>query len=171
MTEPTGDTTDWKSDLGFLAAVVGGTYLLLAGVGYLAGVRVTEIAGTLETISFFAAAFALLALALNLHWGYTGLFNIGVAGFMAIGVYTMAILTAPPDPIQPPAGFGLPLIVGVIGGTVVAGLVGAVIALPALRVRADYFAIITLGFSEIVRLSLLSDSLRQIEIGDRTFGT
>ncbi|AUX08884.1 branched-chain amino acid transport system permease protein [Halalkaliarchaeum desulfuricum] len=159
----------WKSDLKLVVGLVFATYLAFGLLGILTGVSVNETAGFLQTVTFFAAVFALLTLALNLHWGYTGLFNIGIAGFMAVGVYTMAILTASPD--GTPAGFGLPIPIGVIGGTIAAGLVGAVIALPALRVRADYFAIITLGFSEIVRLTITSGSLRRIEVGERIYGT
>ena len=159
----------WKADLVVLLGGVGLTYLAFTVVGLLFGVSTNEIAGFLQTVTFFAAVFALLTLALNLHWGYTGLFNIGIAGFMAVGVYTMAVLTA--DPAGSPAGFGLPIPIGVAGGVLAAAAVGAVIALPALRVRADYFAIVTLGFSEIVRLSITSGSLRQIEVGETVYGT
>ncbi len=168
---PTPDETAirWQSDVKFIAKLVAVTYVGFAILGLVTGVSTNEIAGFLATVTFYAAVFALLALALNLHWGYTGLFNIGVVGFMAIGVYTFAILTASPE--ASPAGLGLPMVVGVIGGTLAAALAGAVIALPALRVRADYFAIITLGFSEIVRLSITSGSLRQVEVNDRVYGT
>lgn len=159
----------WKSDLVVLLGGVALTYLLFSVLGLAAGISTNEIAGFLQTVTFFAAVFALLTLALNLHWGYTGLFNIGVAGFMAVGVYTMAILTA--DPAGSPAGFGLPIPIGVAGGMLASAAVGAVIALPALRVRADYFAIVTLGFSEIVRLSITSGTLRQIEVGETVYGT
>lgn len=159
----------WKADLVVLLGAVGLTYLVFGVVGLLSGVSANEITGFLYTVTFFGAVFALLTLALNLHWGYTGLFNIGIAGFMAVGVYTMAVLTA--DPAGSPAGFGLPIPIGVAGGVLAAAAVGAVIALPALRVRADYFAIVTLGFSEIVRLSITSGSLRQIEVGDTVYGT
>ena len=159
----------WKADLVVLLGGIGLTYLVFGVVGLLSGVSTNEITGFLYTVTFFGAVFALLTLALNLHWGYTGLFNIGIAGFMAVGVYTMAVLTA--DPAGSPAGFGLPIPIGVAGGVLAAAAVGAVIALPALRVRADYFAIVTLGFSEIVRLSITSGSLRQIEVGDTVYGT
>ena len=109
-------------------------------------------------LTFLFAAYAMLALALNLHWGYTGLFNIGVAGFMAVGVYTMALLSTPADAISG-QGLGLPLPIGVLGGMIAAALVGLVAAVPALRVRADYFAIVTLGLSEIIRLTLNSRTL------------
>jgi branched-chain amino acid transport system permease protein len=116
----------------------------------------SAIANRLRFVTFLAAAYVLVTLALNLHWGYTGLFNIGVAGFMAVGVYTMAVVTRPVDPLTGPPGFGLPLWVGIPAGMLVAALVGLVAALPALRLRADYFAIVTLGISEIIRLTLQS---------------
>jgi len=169
MTETETITQRWQADLWYLAKLVGGTVTLFALAGLLAGVSTNVIAGFLVRMVFYAAIFGLLTLALNLHWGYTGMFNIGVAGFMAVGMYVMAFLTAAPD--ASPAGLGLPVVVGVLGGIIAAGAMGAIIALPALRVRADYFAIITLGFSEIVRLTLLSDLLQGIRIGDTVYGT
>ena len=164
--------SEWRRDLGLLAAFVGATYAGFFLIGSVAGLSTNLIVGRLLSITLVAAAFAVLTLGLNLHWGFTGMFNIGVAGFMAIGVYTMAILTAPADPVgSPVGGFGLPVWIGVIGGMVTAGAFGAVLSLPALRVRADYFAIITLGFSEIVRLTLLSGTFREISAGDQLYGT
>jgi branched-chain amino acid transport system permease protein len=163
------DRPQWQADLLLVGGVVLATYAFFAGIGLLFGVGVNAIVGQLQQITFFAAVYALTALALNLHWGYTGLFNIGVAGFMAVGAYTMAILTAAPD--GSPPGLGLPLVVGVVGGMIAASIVGFVAALPALRVRADYFAIVTLGLSEIIRQALLSRSLRSFEIGGYALGT
>ncbi|ARS88362.1 branched-chain amino acid ABC transporter permease [Natrarchaeobaculum aegyptiacum] len=168
LLEETG-LPQWANDLLLIAGFVLATYVFFGILGVLTGVSTNEIVGTLQSITFFGAVFALVALALNLHWGYTGLFNIGVAGFMAVGVYTMAILTASPD--ASPAGLGLPIWVGIIGGMVAAALVGLVAGLPALRVRADYFAIVTLGLAEIIRLALLSGSLRTVEIGGTEYGT
>ena len=137
-----------------------GIYAIFVGVLFISnpeGVSLKDaVANRLRFVTFLAAVYVLVTLALNLHWGYTGLFNIGVAGFMAVGVYTMAIITRPVDPLTGPPGLGLPLWVGVIGGMVLAALVGLVAALPALRLRADYFAIVTLAISEIIRLSLQS---------------
>ncbi len=158
----------WIRDVLLVGGIVLATYALFAVVGLAFGVGVNSIVGTFQQITFFAAVYALTALALNLHWGYTGLFNIGVAGFMAVGAYTMAMLTAAPD--GSPPGLGLPLIVGVVGGMIAAAVVGFVAALPALRVRADYFAIVTLGLSEIIRRALLSRSLRSFELGGYSVG-
>ncbi|WP_394742423.1 branched-chain amino acid ABC transporter permease [Natronococcus roseus] len=158
---------EWRSDLLLVAKVVLATYVGFFVVGVLSGAGVNATVGTIQSITFFGAIFALGALALNLHWGYTGMFNIGIAGFMAIGAYTLSIAVASPD--GSPAGFGLPIPVGIVLGTIAAGLAGLVLVIPTLRVRADYFAIVTLGFSEIVRLSVQSRSLR--EIGDTAYGT
>ena len=144
--------------LGTLALAVGGPPNLAAGfVG-----RVTVLIG----------AFALLTLALNLQWGYTGLFNIGVAGFMAVGAYTTAILTAPVDPGPTgTAGLGLPLWIGIPGGMLMAAIVGGLAALPALRLRADYLAIVTVALSEIIRLFVNWGGVSQLSVFGVEFGT
>jgi branched-chain amino acid transport system permease protein len=104
---------------------------------------------------------AIATLALNLQWGSTGLFNIGIGGFMAVGAYTAAILTTPLS--DPPTflpghlgGFHLPFIVGILAAMAVAGFLGLLIALPTLRLRADYLAIATIGLAEIIRLYILN---------------
>ena len=151
-----------------------GVYAIFVGVLFIntegASLK-NAIANRLRIVTFLAAVYVLLTLALNLHWGYTGLFNIGVAGFMAVGVYTMAIITRPVDPLVGPPGLGLPLWVGVIGGMTLAALVGLVAALPALRLRADYFAIVTLAISEIIRLSLQSTFINGVLIDLAGVGT
>ncbi len=107
----------------------------------------------------FASIFATMALGLNLQWGYTGLFNVGVAGFVAVGAYASALLTTPPD-AGPGAvrvvGLGLPIVVGWIGGTVAAGLVAAAVGFAALRLRHDYLAIATFGIAVVIQLVALN---------------
>jgi branched-chain amino acid transport system permease protein len=93
--------------------------------------------------------YARVVLALNLQWGYAGLFNIGIAGFMMIAVYAMAILTTQ---------IGLPYPVALIAAVAITALFGALVSLPALRLRADYLAIVTLAFAEIVRSILSSQA-------------
>ena len=138
-----------RNDAVIIVGVMAAIYVvyLMAGVLFL-GLPLNGIVNTLRRITFLSAVYAMLVLALNLHWGYTGLFNIGVAGFMAVGVYTMAMLSGPAD-----IALGLPLPVGIVGGVVAAALVGAIAALPALRLDADYLAIVTVALSEIIRLS------------------
>jgi branched-chain amino acid transport system permease protein len=96
----------------------------------------------------FAAIFAVIVLGLNLQWGFTGLFNVGVAGFVAVGAYTSAILTAPPYP-ESLGGFGLPVAVGWLGAMAASGVV-------ALRLRHDYLAIATFGIAVTLQLVALN---------------
>jgi branched-chain amino acid transport system permease protein len=95
--------------------------------------------------------YALLTLGLNLHWGYTGLMNVGIAGFVTVGAYTGAILTAPASPSHL-GGFELPLAVGLLGAAAAAGAVAWLIGLTTLRLRSDYLAIATIGIGEILRM-------------------
>ena len=70
-----------------------------------------------------ALTYAIVALGLNVQWGQTGLFNVGVAGFVAVGAYVSALLTTPDAPSRF-GGFGLPIAVGWLGGAAAAlGLV------------------------------------------------
>src|SRR4029078_7765939 len=86
----------------------------------------------------------LMCRGLNLQWGQTGLFNVGVAGFVAIGAYTSALLTTPDAPGRL-GGFDLPLVVGSAGAMVAAGVASLIIGAVTLRLRADYLAITTFG--------------------------
>ncbi|WP_129113354.1 branched-chain amino acid ABC transporter permease [Halegenticoccus tardaugens] len=159
-------------DAGLIVGVFLALYAGFTLLGLFLGLGVDGVASTLQRITFFAAVYALLALALNLQWGYAGLFNIGVAGFMAVGVYTMAMLTAPTDPAAGGIpGLGLPLPVGVVGGMVAAAVVGAIAALPALRLKADYLAIVTLALSEIIRIVYNSTTLRTFSVAGTELGT
>src|SRR3989442_70324 len=67
------------------------------GEGYLP-MALSGLLNVFVFTSIFASIYALLSLGLNLQWGYTGLFNVGVAGFYAIGAYTSALLTTPLSP-------------------------------------------------------------------------
>jgi branched-chain amino acid transport system permease protein len=161
-----------NNDAVLIVGVVLALYALFVVFGVLIGLDADGIVSTLQRLTFLAAVYALLALALNLQWGYTGLFNIGVAGFMAVGAYTMAMLTAPVDPgAGGVPGLGLPLWVGIVGGMVAAGLVGGLTALPALRLRADYLAIVTLALSEIIRLTYNSTTFQRFSVAGAELGT
>ncbi len=103
----------------------------------------------------FAGVFAVMALGLNLQWGFCGLFNVGVAGFVAVGAYASALLTGPPDP-ERFGGFGLPVVVGWLGAMAFSGLAALVVGLAALRLREDYLAITTFGIATVIQLVALN---------------
>jgi len=158
----------WDQDAVKLIALVAGIFAFYIIGGFLLGFGVRQQVNSLAQLTFLIGVFAMLALALNLHWGYTGLFNIGIIGFMAVGIYTTAVLSKSASMTQPAAGstggFGLPLWMGIIGGVIAAALFGGLVALPALRLRADYFAIVTVGISEIVRFTVLETSFQKVQL-------
>ncbi|AMG90776.2 branched-chain amino acid ABC transporter permease [Bordetella bronchiseptica] len=88
--------------------------------------------------------YMLLAGGLALQYGFTGLINFGHVGFYAIGAYTSALLS-----LQ-----GVPLVACILAATLVSGLSAYPLGVIALRLRGDYLAIVTLGFSESVRMIL-----------------
>ncbi len=92
----------------------------------------------------FAGIYMLLALGLNVVVGFAGLLDLGYAAFFAIGAYTTASLASSAH------GIHLPFWVLIFVGAAVAGLFGALLGAPTLRLRGDYLAIVTLGFGEIV---------------------
>src|ERR1700730_8177015 len=97
-----------------------------------------------------AGLYMLLALGLNLVIGYVGLLDLGFMAFYAIGAYTAAIL----------AIHKVPFVLCVLAAILASTLVRVVVGFPALRLRGDYLAIVTLGFGEVVRLIVTNwDSL------------
>lgn len=95
----------------------------------------------------FAGVYTIFALGLQLQYGYTGLLNFGHVGFMAIGAYTMAILSIEAS---------WPLWASAPVAIVVSMAFGLLVGLPTLRLRSDYLAITTIAFSEIIRLTILN---------------
>lgn len=93
-------------------------------------------------VGVVAGIYTILALGLQVQFGFAGLLNFGQVAFMAIGAYTMAILVVK-------EGWSTWLAAPL--GVVAAAVGGLVLGLPTLRLRADYFAIVTIAFSEIVR--------------------
>jgi branched-chain amino acid transport system permease protein len=102
----------------------------------------------LAAIATVALIYVLLSLGLTLHYGLTGLINFGHVGFFCIGAYAAAILSTKT---------GLPVAAGFVAAAALAGLAALPIGLVSLRLRDDYFAIVTLGFSETVRLVVTSE--------------
>jgi len=97
----------------------------------------------------------ILAMSLNLVNGYTGQFSLGHAGFMAIGAYVAAYLAMNWNFLPPELSILSYLLFVLVGG-LVAAFAGFLVGKPSLRLRGDYLAIVTLGFSEIIRVALLN---------------
>jgi len=113
------------------------------------------------TVAIVMAIWGLLALGLNLNWGDTGLLNFAHVAFFGAGAYTTAILTVPAGTgmlAERIVGFDLPIVVGIVAGTIVAGILGLLFALPSKILRTDYFAIVTLAFAEIFRLVVTNEA-------------
>ena len=89
-----------------------------------------------------AAVYALAAVGLNLHFGYTGLLNFGQVGFMLVGAYGTAV---------PVVAWGAPLWVGVLTGLACAVVLALILGIPTLRLRGDYLSIATIAAAEVLR--------------------
>jgi len=98
-------------------------------------------------ILIVALIYGIFAISLNLELGYTGLYNFGHVAFFGIGAYTSALLGLS----------GLPVSLSMALGMAAAGVAGALLAIPALRLTGDFFGIATLVFAEMVRLFFVNE--------------
>lgn len=98
---------------------------------------------TYVSLSAAAAAYALIAIGLNIHVGYTGLLNFGQAGFAAMGAYGMAI---------PIATYGWHWSAAIFMAIICSVALALLLGVPTLRLRTDYLAIVTIAAAEIIRL-------------------
>lgn len=98
-------------------------------------------------IGIITLIYVILSLGLTLQYGLTGLINFGHVGFFAIGAYASALLALK----------GVPLVFSFAAAAGLAALAAWPIGLVSLRLRDDYFAIVTLGFSEVVRIVITSE--------------
>jgi neutral amino acid transport system permease protein len=105
---------------------------------------VSSLLGYLAGFLTNASIYTLFVLGLNLQFGYAGLINFGHAAFLATGAYTVALL----------ALHGTPLAAAVAAGVGVSAACGFLLGIPALRLREDYLAIVTIGFAEVLRIFL-----------------
>ena len=130
-----------------------------------------DVNGVVTSLVAFAttvAVFAVFSIALNVQWGYTGIFNFGIAGFFMVGSYTAALFTLPPAE----GGFEsyilglgndldfipmldseewLPFLIATAAAAIVSGALAFVLSIPTLRLRQDYLAIATIGVAELLR--------------------
>ena len=143
-----------RDNLSTLAVIILAASAIRLAPGYLDGYQ-TQILN-------LVAINAILALSLNFIYGFSGMFSLGHAGFMAIGAYVSALCILTPaqkemlwilEPIFGPlAGIQTSFVVSVILGGLAAALFSFLIALPVMRLGGDYLGIATLGFAEIIRV-------------------
>ncbi|MET0901210.1 MAG: branched-chain amino acid ABC transporter permease, partial [Mycobacterium sp.] len=90
----------------------------------------------LATVATLALVYAMATQVLNLEAGWGGMWDLGVAGLIAVGAYSYVLLTSAPDAMVP--GLGLPILAGMIGAGIITAIVAALIGWPALRLRGEY---------------------------------
>ncbi|MET9080662.1 branched-chain amino acid ABC transporter permease [Streptomyces sp. NPDC004237] len=105
------------------------------------------------TIGVYILIFATVALGLNIVVGLAGLLDLGYVAFLGVGAYTAALVSGSPSS---PLHVEWPFWASALLGAVVAMIFGVVIGAPTLRLRGDYLAIVTLGFGEIFRITVLN---------------
>jgi branched-chain amino acid transport system permease protein len=105
------------------------------------------------TIGVYILIFATVALGLNIVVGLAGLLDLGYVAFLGVGAYTAAMVSGSPSS---PFDIHLPFWASALLGAVVAMIFGVIIGAPTLRLRGDYLAIVTLGFGEIFRITVLN---------------
>jgi len=103
--------------------------------------------GYLPTLLSLLAIATAVGLALNMQWGLGGLVNFGVAGFYAVGAYTAALLSLA----------GVPPLAAAFAAMVVTAILSGLVSFVSLRLAGDHFAIVTLGFAELVHLAMLNE--------------
>ncbi|MDG5777774.1 branched-chain amino acid ABC transporter permease [Haloarculaceae archaeon H-GB2-1] len=116
------------------------------------------VADVVISFMVFVSIYAILSYGMNLKYGHTGLLDFGHVGFYLIGAYTSVLFVLGPDDPGDFTAYVIGLgdvpfvgtwIVGIVAGTVLAGIVGGLVALPTIRLREDYLAITVLGISVI----------------------
>jgi branched-chain amino acid transport system permease protein len=132
--------------------------ITLALGAILAGLIYPNIGYYYQDIFLVAGINIVLAVSLNLVNGFTGQFSLGHAGFMAVGAYASASLMVFVLPSFGLSAFATQLFFAgaLVAGGLLASLCGYVVGLPSLRLKGDYLAIVTLGFGEIIRVTLLN---------------
>lgn len=117
---------------------------------HLLGKIILQMLAYIASILCIGGSYAIAALGLNLEWGFSGFFNIGVAAFFGVGAYTSAILAGPAWGGMI-GGFGMPFPIAIIGAAIIAGLLGYAFSF-ILRLEFGFFAIASIMISTIVIL-------------------
>jgi branched-chain amino acid transport system permease protein len=114
--------------------------------------------GLQAALGYQAIFFILLAIGLNVHFGYTGLLNMGQTAFALLGAFGIAVSVV---------RWGLPFWVGILIGLAASVVLALLLGIPTLRLRADYLAIVTIAVAEILRLVFRSVGATAVTGGTR----
>jgi len=127
------------------------TKWILLGVGFLALLVFPLIAPSRYQVHIvnMAGLYILMSLGLNLAMGYCGQINLALGAFMAMGAYTAALLNT---------RLGVPIWINLPLGMILAGITGALIALPMLKVKSHYLALITIGLAETINIIIVNET-------------
>ena len=125
------------------ALLLGGNAVMSAGI----------IGRAQSSVILQVGIYIILAVSLNIATGYLGQLPLGHAGFMAVGAYAGAIFWKGAGAALPD---GVSLVLGLLVAGLFAAVTGVLIGIPALRLKGDYLAIITLGFGEIIRVCIIN---------------
>jgi branched-chain amino acid transport system permease protein len=147
----------------------------------MSGGEFVVLASALLSLTFWqfvvitAGVYAIFALGLQLQYGFTGLLNFGHIAFMAIGSYTMALLINKTHlAFVLNLGFGHLSVPATVSAALIAIVVtmafGLLVGLPAIRLRADYLAITTIAFGEILRIFILNQDFTGGPLGTYGYG-
>lgn len=122
------------------------------------GAAIGGLLSFLISFAVMASIYAIFTMGLNVHWGYTGLINFGVAGFFCVGAYVTALVTSPMPSgvmakyVHQAFGFNAPFLVGVLAAGLVCSILAVLIGMLTLRLSEGYLAISTIGIAETIRM-------------------
>jgi len=135
--------------------VIFASFLYVMNTLIMGGTISKYYSGVISSIGIYI----ILAVSLNVATGYLGQLPLGHAGFMAVGAYTSALImksVAASGVLETPLGSIIAFPLALLAAGMVAAIFGLLIGMPALRLKGDYLAILTLGFGEIIRVILLN---------------
>lgn len=137
----------WAYLINFIGVCVLFLLFMLLFKSQVLGARTNYIKGIFTTACYTI----IMVASLNLLTGFMGEFSLGHAGFMSVGAYSSAIVTN----MLVDKGISdiLLFIIALIVGGIAAAITGALVGIPALRLRGDYLAIVTIAFAEIIRVA------------------
>lgn len=130
------------------SSIIKGTLLVIAAVVLLVFPLVAPTRYQVHVINM-AGLYILMSLGLNLAMGYCGQINLALGAFMAMGAYTAALLNT---------RLGVPIWVNMPLGMILAGVTGALIALPMLKVKSHYLALVTIGLAETINIIIVNET-------------